>query len=79
MAIMQQEEAEELLRTKVFNENECPDKLRPAESRILKKCGGLPLAILVTTGILRNDPENEKWWENMAQKSLSMDELYSDS
>ncbi|XP_027173020.1 putative late blight resistance protein homolog R1A-10 [Coffea eugenioides] len=73
------EEAEELLRTKVFNENECPEKLQPAESRILKKCGGLPLAIVVTAGILRNDPENEKWWENVAQKSLSMDELDSDS
>ncbi|XP_027173023.1 putative late blight resistance protein homolog R1A-10 [Coffea eugenioides] len=73
------EEAEELLRTKVFNENECPEKLQPAESRILKKCGGLPLAIVVTAGILRNDPENEKWWESVAQKSLSMDELDSDS
>ncbi|CDP11831.1 unnamed protein product [Coffea canephora] len=79
LRFMKQEEAEELLRTKVFNESECPDKLRPAESRILKKCGGLPLAIVVTAGILRNDPENEKWWDSVAQKSLSMDELDSDS
>lgn len=79
LRFMTLEEAEELLRTKVFDVNECPEKLRSAESRILRKCGKLPLAIVVTAGILRNDPKNEKWWETVAQKSLSMDELDSDS
>ncbi|XP_027150248.1 putative late blight resistance protein homolog R1B-16 [Coffea eugenioides] len=43
LRFMEQEEAEELLRTKVFGENECPKKLQSIERDILAKCDGLPV------------------------------------
>lgn len=65
LRFMKEEEAKELLRIKVFNENECPTYLHPLEEKILAKCDKLPLAIVVTAGILRDDPRNEKWWNNV--------------
>ncbi|KAL3501680.1 hypothetical protein ACH5RR_036129 [Cinchona calisaya] len=65
LRFMTPEESRELLRTKVFGENNCPIELQPIETEILAKCGGLPLAIVVTAGILRNDRDNKQWWEDV--------------
>ncbi|CDP11611.1 unnamed protein product [Coffea canephora] len=59
------EESRELLRTKVFDENRCPEHLEEMETNILDKCKGLPLAIVVTAGILRNNRERKEWWEKV--------------
>jgi disease resistance protein RPM1 len=49
----------------------CPDNLRDISSKIVKKCGGLPLAIVVTGGLLcksRNTAEWYKFNENIKTK-----------
>lgn len=61
------EESRELLRDKVFGENYCPEELQRYESVILDKCDGLPLAILVVAGILRNNREDAHWWKGVAE------------
>lgn len=58
-------ESRELLRTKVFDENRCPEHLEEMETNILDNCKGLPLAIVVTAGILRNNREKKEWWEKV--------------
>ncbi|CDP08033.1 unnamed protein product [Coffea canephora] len=65
LQFMNDDEAEELLRTKVFNDNKCPKELLSLEQKILAKCKGLPLAIVVTAGILGNHPINPKWWDDV--------------
>ncbi|CAI9096251.1 OLC1v1032349C1 [Oldenlandia corymbosa var. corymbosa] len=61
------EESQELLRRKVFGENSCPADKEEYEVRILKKCAGLPLAIVVIAGILVNQRERTDWWRRVAE------------
>nr|XP_027093542.1 putative late blight resistance protein homolog R1A-10 [Coffea arabica] len=65
LRFMKPEEAEELLRMKVFEENKCPEELKPIERLILEKCDGLPLAIVVTGGILKANPKDANWWKDV--------------
>ncbi|XP_027149108.1 putative late blight resistance protein homolog R1C-3 [Coffea eugenioides] len=66
LRLMKPEEAEELLRTKVFKENKCPpEELQLLETKILDKCAGLPLAVVVTAGILKIHAKDAKWWEDV--------------
>ncbi|KAL3510829.1 hypothetical protein ACH5RR_030230 [Cinchona calisaya] len=71
------EESRELLRTKVFDENRCPEHLEEIETNILDKCKGLPLAIVVTAGILRNTRENKEWWDKVS-RGVSLRNLKDD-
>ncbi|XP_071925193.1 putative late blight resistance protein homolog R1A-10 [Coffea arabica] len=65
LRFMKLQEAEELLRMKVFEENKCPEELKPNERLILEKCDGLPLAIVVTGGILKANPKDANWWKDV--------------
>ncbi|KAL0417217.1 UNVERIFIED_CONTAM: putative disease resistance protein [Sesamum latifolium] len=47
-----EKESWELLRLKVFEDDPCPDYLESTGKQIAKKCGGLPLALVVIGGIL---------------------------
>ncbi|KAL3510826.1 hypothetical protein ACH5RR_030227, partial [Cinchona calisaya] len=60
-------ESEELLRRKVFGNNCCPPQLEEYEVRILQKCDGLPLAIVVIAGILVNHRDRTDWWKRVAE------------
>ncbi|CDP08031.1 unnamed protein product [Coffea canephora] len=62
---MNDDEAEKLLRTKVFNDNKCPKELLSLERKILARCKGLPLAIVVTAGILWKHPRDPNWWDDV--------------
>ncbi|XP_027107295.1 putative disease resistance RPP13-like protein 3 isoform X2 [Coffea arabica] len=61
------EESRELLRRKVFGNNCCPSELEAYELRILQKCDGLPLAIVVVAGILVNHRDRTDWWKKVAE------------
>ncbi|KAM3280336.1 hypothetical protein ACQJBY_047239 [Aegilops geniculata] len=43
----------------------CPDMLEEVSNNILKKCGGLPLAIISIAGLLANRPAIKEEWEKV--------------
>ncbi|CAN6372889.1 unnamed protein product, partial [Urochloa humidicola] len=47
-----------------------PDEFRDTKDKILKKCGGLPLAIVAVAGLLARDPRTSSHWTKV-QDSLS--------
>ncbi|KAL2553140.1 putative disease resistance RPP13-like protein 3 [Forsythia ovata] len=56
-----------LLQMKALGSKEFPDELREHGLRIVKKCKGLPLAIVMIGGILRAKGKESHWWEKVAQ------------
>ncbi|XBI05226.1 hypothetical protein VPH35_133410 [Triticum aestivum] len=51
---------------RIFNsDNSCPPQLEEVSTRILKKCGGLPLAIITIASLLANKPQNQGEWETL--------------
>lgn len=68
LRFMTGDESRELLRRKVFGENVSPaPHLQAYELRILDKCDGLPLAIVVIAGILLSHRDRNDWWEKVAE------------
>ncbi|KAM3411537.1 hypothetical protein ACQJBY_003294 [Aegilops geniculata] len=57
----------ELLQDKrIFgSENCCPNTLKEVSDKILKKCGGLPLAIITLSSLLANKPVVKVEWEKV--------------
>uniref|UniRef100_A0ACD6A3G3 Uncharacterized protein n=1 Tax=Avena sativa TaxID=4498 RepID=A0ACD6A3G3_AVESA len=43
----------------------CPDMLKEVSDQILKKCGGLPLAIISLSGLLASKPTVKEEWEKV--------------
>ncbi|KAF7076441.1 hypothetical protein CFC21_081093 [Triticum aestivum] len=52
--------------TRIFGSGKnCPDMLEEVSNNILKKCGGLPLAIISIAGLLANRPVIKEEWEKV--------------
>ncbi|VAI62967.1 unnamed protein product [Triticum turgidum subsp. durum] len=49
------------------SEDRCPDMLKQISNKILKKCGGLPLAIISTSSLLANRPMVKDEWERVGR------------
>ncbi|WVZ92629.1 hypothetical protein U9M48_038678 [Paspalum notatum var. saurae] len=49
------------------SENGCPDILEHVSNKILKKCGGLPLAIISMSNLLANRPGTKEEWEKVSR------------
>ncbi|KAL2533217.1 Disease resistance protein RPP13 [Abeliophyllum distichum] len=66
------DECWELLKIKVFHNVQLEDigELEDIGMTIARKCGGLPLAVVVTAAVLANIEKNKAKWEEVA-KSLS--------
>ncbi|KAM3280350.1 hypothetical protein ACQJBY_047252 [Aegilops geniculata] len=47
------------------SEEDCPPMLKEVSNKILKKCGGLPLAIISMSGLLANRPATKEVWEKV--------------
>ncbi|KAI3728280.1 hypothetical protein L6452_16914 [Arctium lappa] len=57
------EESWDLLQQKVFSEDgSCPKSLKKTGKRIAERCRGLPLAILVISGLLAKTEKTVEWW-----------------
>ncbi|XBH75479.1 hypothetical protein VPH35_102232 [Triticum aestivum] len=64
------EDSRRLFFGRIFgSEHACPDQLRDVLVEILKKCGGLPLAIISIAGLLASEGPNREEWEHV-RKSL---------
>lgn len=60
-----------LLNKRIFDsEDGCPSDLTEVTEKILKKCGGVPLAIITIASLLANKPRNLQEWEKV-NKSIS--------
>nr|UBY07573.1 NBS-LRR disease resistance protein [Dasypyrum villosum] len=65
--------SERLFFNRIFgSEERCPDMLIEVSNAILKKCGGLPLAIISISGLLANRPRVKEEWEKV-KRSIGSD------
>ncbi|CAN4124555.1 unnamed protein product [Withania somnifera] len=60
------EESWMLLKNKVFNKESCPLVLEDVGKRIAQKCGGLPLSVVLVSGILETMEKEKRCWEQVA-------------
>ncbi|KAL2518669.1 Disease resistance protein (CC-NBS-LRR class) family [Abeliophyllum distichum] len=65
------EESWELLCRKVFRRGSCPSELEDLGKRIAMKCYGLPLAIVVVSGLLIKREKTCDWWKKVAESVSS--------
>ncbi|XP_022870621.1 putative late blight resistance protein homolog R1A-10 isoform X2 [Olea europaea var. sylvestris] len=60
-----------ILQKRVFQDENCPQKLLDIGKQIAKNCHGLPLAVVVIAGILANMEKKKQLWENVARNLSS--------
>ncbi|XP_059623563.1 putative late blight resistance protein homolog R1A-10 [Cornus florida] len=70
LRFLNEDESWNLLQQKTFQHDNCPPDLKEIGKRIAKKCGGLPLAIVVLSGLLAKNDKTPDWWRHVA-KSVS--------
>ncbi|KAL3833937.1 hypothetical protein ACJIZ3_008673 [Penstemon smallii] len=68
MRLMEEEQSWDLLRKKVFTDGSCPPELVSIGKVIAKSCRGLPLAIVVTAGLLSAVDLHPGSWQDIAKK-----------
>ncbi|CAN6372994.1 unnamed protein product [Urochloa humidicola] len=58
--------SKELFFRRIFSpKRTCPDALDEVANKILKKCGGIPLAIITIAGLLSKKPKTKKEWKRV--------------
>ncbi|KAL0322263.1 UNVERIFIED_CONTAM: Disease resistance protein RPP13 [Sesamum calycinum] len=67
MPFLDETQSWNLLKTKVFKQEDCPTKLERIGQIIARSCRGLPLAIVVVAGLLAVVSKTQASWENIAQ------------
>lgn len=73
MITLSNSHSQKLFFNRVFGpEGHCPDMLKEVSSAILKKCGGLPLAIISISGLLANRPRVKEAWDKV-KRSIGSD------
>ncbi|GMP92833.1 hypothetical protein CsSME_00042914 [Camellia sinensis var. sinensis] len=70
LRFLTEEESWELLQRKVFQNGSCPLELILIGKQIMKKCKGLPLAIVVIAGLLAKN-KTQKSWKQVVQSVSS--------
>ncbi|KAK3001101.1 hypothetical protein RJ639_021544 [Escallonia herrerae] len=68
LKLLSLESSWELLSKRVFRGKECPPELKVPGSDIAKKCGGLPLAIVVIAGVLLKIEKTVRWWSTVSSR-----------
>ncbi|XP_016514913.2 late blight resistance protein R1-A [Nicotiana tabacum] len=71
------DESLKLLKYKVFAEESCSAPLEDVGRQIAKKCGGLPLSVVLVAGILARMEKKEESWKQVATTLSS--HIHSDS
>ncbi|XP_057774788.1 putative late blight resistance protein homolog R1A-10 [Salvia miltiorrhiza] len=68
MRLLSEEESWDLLRHKVFGEEDCPSELVKAGKKIAEYCDGLPLTIVAVSGLLSEADRTLKFWNEVAAR-----------
>ncbi|XP_059650620.1 putative late blight resistance protein homolog R1A-3 [Cornus florida] len=68
-------ESWDLLRLKTFQEDSCPQELMETGKQIARKCQGLPLAIIVISGLLAKKDKTLEWWKHVAESHSQKTEI----
>ncbi|XP_028107731.1 putative late blight resistance protein homolog R1B-23 [Camellia sinensis] len=71
LRFLTEEESWALLQRKVFQNESCPPELIEIGKQIMKKCGGLPLAIVIIAGLLAKNIKTQESWKQVAQSVSS--------
>ncbi|KAL0385066.1 UNVERIFIED_CONTAM: putative late blight resistance proteinR1A-10 [Sesamum radiatum] len=66
MPFLNEEDSWNLLCRKVFGEGACPLELEEIGKDIARKCGGLPLSIVVIGGLLSKTSTTQEYWRSVA-------------
>ncbi|XP_073022484.1 putative disease resistance RPP13-like protein 3 [Primulina eburnea] len=66
LRFLTEHESWELLRGKTFPKTSCPSELVDLGKQIARKCSGLPLAIVVVSGLLLKKEKTRDWWKRVA-------------
>ncbi|KAJ9554001.1 hypothetical protein OSB04_018046 [Centaurea solstitialis] len=66
LSYLTEKQSWELLRKKVFHDDQCPEWLIKPGMQIAKRCDGLPLSVVVMAGILAKEAMREDLWEKIA-------------
>ncbi|XP_057785043.1 putative late blight resistance protein homolog R1A-3 [Salvia miltiorrhiza] len=69
--LLNAEQSWNLLKHKVFADEECPSNLETIGEEIATSCKGLPLAIVVIAGLLSTVSKNPSSWQEIAEKVKS--------
>ncbi|KAJ3703893.1 hypothetical protein LUZ61_007598 [Rhynchospora tenuis] len=65
LQFLNEEHSHQLLLKKALPNNDCPDDLLPLANQFAKKCGGLPLALVVLGGILSTRNPDYIIWDRI--------------
>ncbi|CAI9095834.1 OLC1v1031857C1 [Oldenlandia corymbosa var. corymbosa] len=69
---LSEEESWQLLKSKIFPKEECPEELLTVGQEIARNCKGLPLAIVAIAGILNRCGKNPDLWKQNAKRVRSL-------
>ncbi|KAL6847446.1 hypothetical protein ACP4OV_023299 [Aristida adscensionis] len=73
MKQLSDQDSRRLFFNRIFgSEDACPPYLKEISAKILKKCGGLPLAIISTSSLLANEPNKWEYVFNSLGSSLEV-------
>uniref|UniRef100_J3N7B5 NB-ARC domain-containing protein n=1 Tax=Oryza brachyantha TaxID=4533 RepID=J3N7B5_ORYBR len=68
--------AEKLFLKRIFGSGDnCPPHLKEVSDDILRRCGGLPLAIITMASLLVNKPQTEEQWEKYRDSIVENDPI----
>ncbi|KAJ9554319.1 hypothetical protein OSB04_018364 [Centaurea solstitialis] len=59
-------ESWDIFQRKLFRTGICPHRLEASGKVITRKCEGLPLALVITAGLLKNE-SSDTWWSQIAR------------
>nr|XP_009411157.2 PREDICTED: probable disease resistance protein At1g58602 [Musa acuminata subsp. malaccensis] len=69
LKLLESEESWTLFCKNAFSNACCPPHLQHFQDKIIQKCGGLPLAIVVLAGLLRRKHEAQEWIQTLERIS----------
>ncbi|CAI9102428.1 OLC1v1000694C1 [Oldenlandia corymbosa var. corymbosa] len=72
LRLLSDEKSSKLLLLHVFDGGNCPAELSMISKRIARNCKGLPLAVVLTAGILKKTESRKVCWEQVAKKVFSL-------